>query len=310
MLEKRETIKKVVQVVLIVAIVTAAIYVLMTFEDVPVSPHYAPIVDGRSGKASTSSATEAHTHYKLDDDVSVGYWSYRCRSATWTSYLPIYRSLQSPDAAFLVVDLAVRNNDRTASVLPTLHLVDAQGREYDESSKGSLMQGSFDTLKTLNPGVSSRGYVVFDAPHGKYVLKLSGGLESVEYALVDLPGDPEQNLGTSPARPVVASPSPSPPVDVSRDEIYDSVPRALYKPNAEYTEEALNAKLQGVVVLSATVGTDGRAHDITVQRSLGMGLDENAINTFTRWTFAPAMKNGNPAPAHIDVDITFRLREK
>lgn len=85
---------------------------------------------------------------------------------------------------FFVVDLLVRNNDRTASTLPPLKLVDTQGREYDESS--TLMPGSFSPFKKLNPTVSSQGYVVFDAPRGTYKLKLSGGYESGETALINL----------------------------------------------------------------------------------------------------------------------------
>lgn len=90
-----------------------------------------------------------------------------------------------PETRFLVVDLAVRNNDRTASTLPPMKLLDATGREYDESSKGILIERSLG--KSLSPGVSSRGYVVFDVPQGKYVLKVSAGDTSGESALIVLP---------------------------------------------------------------------------------------------------------------------------
>jgi Domain of unknown function (DUF4352) len=95
-------------------------------------------------------------------------------------------TVETPDAEFLVIDLSIRNNDRTASTLPPFKLMDAQGREYDESDKGTFMQGAFDLFKKLNPGVSSRGYLVFDVPHGEYALKASGGFESGESTLVDL----------------------------------------------------------------------------------------------------------------------------
>ena len=94
---------------------------------------------------------------------------------------------QFPDAIFLVINLAARNNDKTASVVPPLKLVDDEGREYDESSKAVFMEGSFGLLKSLNPGVTGSGYVVFDVPRGKYALKLSGGYTSGKYELVDLP---------------------------------------------------------------------------------------------------------------------------
>jgi hypothetical protein len=84
------------------------------------------------------------------------------------------------------VDLAIRNNDKSASVLAPVKLIDTEGREYDESSKGIFLDNSFGLLKKMNPGVSSRGYVVFDVPRGKYALKVSGGYTSGQSALIDL----------------------------------------------------------------------------------------------------------------------------
>jgi len=55
------------------------------------------------------------------------------------------------------------------------------------SLKAVFMDNSFGILKRLNPGVSSRGYVVFDVPTGKYALKVSGGFASGDSALIDLP---------------------------------------------------------------------------------------------------------------------------
>lgn len=142
-------------------------------------------------------AVEGPKAHRIGEDFAVGYWSYRCNGATWQSMIPSLGTLETPDAAFLVVDLYVRNNDRTASTLPPLKLVDAQGREYDESSKRTFMPGAFDMLKELNPGVSSRGYAVFDAPRGQYTLQVSGGFESGEHALVDLSPPESSDRATS-----------------------------------------------------------------------------------------------------------------
>jgi len=92
----------------------------------------------------------------------------------------------SPDAVFLVVDLAIRNNDKTSSTLPPLKLVDTEGREYDESSKAWAQQNNFGVLKSLNPSVVSRGYAVFDVPKGQYKLQVSGGFTSGDRTLIEL----------------------------------------------------------------------------------------------------------------------------
>lgn len=86
-----------------------------------------------------------------------------------------------------------------------------------------------------------------------------------------------------------------------------SAPRATFSPDPEYSEEARKAKYQGTVVLWVVVGPDGRPHDIRVQRTLGMGLDEKAIEAVRQWKFEPAKKDGNPVAVQINVEVNFRL---
>jgi TonB family protein len=86
-----------------------------------------------------------------------------------------------------------------------------------------------------------------------------------------------------------------------------SAPRALYAPDPEYSEEARKAKYQGTVVLYVVVGPDGRPRDVKVSRSLGLGLDEKAIEAVKSWKFDPARKDGQPVAVQISVEVNFRL---
>ncbi len=86
-----------------------------------------------------------------------------------------------------------------------------------------------------------------------------------------------------------------------------SAPRGLYTPDPEYSEEARKAKYQGTVVLWMVVGADGRPQQIRVQRALGMGLDEKAIEAVRQWKFEPAKLNGQAVPVEINVEVNFRL---
>ena len=86
-----------------------------------------------------------------------------------------------------------------------------------------------------------------------------------------------------------------------------TAPRVIYAPDPEFSDEARVAKYQGVVVLWAIVGTDGRTHNIRVMRSLGMGLDEKAMEAIRRWVFEPGCKGGVPVAVEINVEVTFRL---
>jgi len=86
-----------------------------------------------------------------------------------------------------------------------------------------------------------------------------------------------------------------------------SAPRLIYGPDPEFSEEARKAMYQGTVVLWVIVGTDGRTHEIRVQRSLGMGLDEKAIEAVRVWRFEPARRNGQPVTVQVNVEVNFRL---
>lgn len=86
-----------------------------------------------------------------------------------------------------------------------------------------------------------------------------------------------------------------------------SAPRAIYSPDPEYSEEARKAKYQGTVVLWMIVDADGRPRDIKVMRSVGLGLDEKAIEAVKTWKFEPAHKDGHAVAVQISVEVDFRL---
>jgi len=86
-----------------------------------------------------------------------------------------------------------------------------------------------------------------------------------------------------------------------------AAPKLIFDPEPEYSEEARKAKYQGTCVLSVIVGPDGLAHDIKVTNTLGLGLDEKAIEAVRKWRFEPAVKDGKPVNVLISVQVNFRL---
>jgi len=86
-----------------------------------------------------------------------------------------------------------------------------------------------------------------------------------------------------------------------------TAPRAIYDPDPEYSEEARKAKYQGNVMLWAVIGPDGRPRDLRIARSLGMGLDQKAIDAVAKWRFAPALKDGQPVAVQVNIEVSFRL---
>jgi periplasmic protein TonB len=55
------------------------------------------------------------------------------------------------------------------------------------------------------------------------------------------------------------------------------------------------------------VGKDGHPYNIRVRQSLGMGLDEKAIEAVKNWRFHPATLNGQPVATQIGVQVDFHL---
>jgi TonB family protein len=86
-----------------------------------------------------------------------------------------------------------------------------------------------------------------------------------------------------------------------------SPPRVTYSPPAEFSEEARAAKYQGTCILKLIVGADGNPRNIRVINSIGLGLDEKAMEAVRTWKFKPALKDGKPVAVEIAVEVDFHL---
>jgi TonB family protein len=84
-------------------------------------------------------------------------------------------------------------------------------------------------------------------------------------------------------------------------------PRVIYQTDPEFSEEARKAKYQGTCVLSVTVDANGRPTNIHVLNSLGMGLDEKAMESVRNWKFEPGKKDGHDVAVEIAVEVDFHL---
>lgn len=84
-------------------------------------------------------------------------------------------------------------------------------------------------------------------------------------------------------------------------------PRALLKEPPKYTEEAREARIQGVVILGTVIDTSGRVTDIEVLKGLPLGLSEAAAEAVRQWRFEPALKDGKPVSVFYNLTINFRL---
>jgi TonB family protein len=85
-----------------------------------------------------------------------------------------------------------------------------------------------------------------------------------------------------------------------------SAPSIIFKFDPDYTEAARKAKLNGTVILSLIVDAEGRPQNVRIVKSLGMGLDEEAVVAVTQWRFKPSMKAGQPVSVRATIEVNFR----
>ncbi len=79
-------------------------------------------------------------------------------------------------------------------------------------------------------------------------------------------------------------------------------------PKPDYPAEARRERQEGVVMVSVEVGADGRPGDVSLARSSGFPLlDQAAIQAVRRWTFDPARAAGLAVSSRVSVPVRFSL---
>jgi TonB family protein len=86
------------------------------------------------------------------------------------------------------------------------------------------------------------------------------------------------------------------------------MPKCLYCPNPDYSDQARREKLQGTVIFEVLVSAKGEPLKIHPLKLLGYGLDERAFYTLKTWHFQPATSpDGTPVAVIVPIEVTFRL---
>jgi protein TonB len=83
-------------------------------------------------------------------------------------------------------------------------------------------------------------------------------------------------------------------------------PTQINKVQPVYPADALAARVQGIVILEATIGVDGRVTDAKVLRSVPL-LDQAAVDAVRQWAYTPTLLNGAAVPVIMTVTVTFNL---
>jgi TonB family protein len=94
---------------------------------------------------------------------------------------------------------------------------------------------------------------------------------------------------------------------VKPEEPPDTPVEIVFKPRPDYTDEARQLRIEGEVVIRVLFTAAGEVRILEVVRSLGHGLDENAIRAAEKIRFKPALRNKLPVDSTAVVRIAFQL---
>ena len=73
-----------------------------------------------------------------------------------------------------------------------------------------------------------------------------------------------------------------------------------------YPQIAQAARVQGIVIIEATIGEDGQVINARVLRSVPL-LDQAALDAVRQWQYTPTLLNGVPVPVIMSVTVQFTL---
>ena len=122
----------------------------------------------------------------------------------------------------------------------------------------------------------------------------------------NVPGGVPGGVVAGPAPPLPPPPPPGTPVRVGGNI---TPPKRIKDVPPVYPPVAQSARVEGIVILEATIGRDGRVADVRVLRSIPL-LDQAAIDAVRQWEFTPTMMNGVPTAVIMSVTINFTLGER
>jgi protein TonB len=107
----------------------------------------------------------------------------------------------------------------------------------------------------------------------------------------------------------IPEPPPPPPPPAAPVRVGGNIkaPQKVKHVNPVYPPIAQSARVQGVVIIEATIGPDGAVKDAKVLRSIPL-LDAAALDAVKQWQFTPTLLNGVPVPVIMTVTVQFTLQ--
>ena len=143
--------------------------------------------------------------FEMGAPVAVGALTYNVIDQTWYDALNTDTGQRIPQHRFLILNMTVTNGGAGVQGVPLLTIVGSDGKEYQEETRGEGVPSWMGMIRSAGPAQTEQGNIVFDAPPGKYKLRVSSGgdPESEQTAMINLPFrvDAPATVGTDAIKP-------------------------------------------------------------------------------------------------------------
>ena len=231
--------------------------------------------------------------------------------------------------------------------LPTLPaMTSSVTRNRMERHLNTLLDGvvySVDVFVNPEPGQSLEDFIAEQLANSSYDLKTArdltiNGIRGKEYSTRDATvqffagprrlyrfaagGSSAANAAVSqffssikfgkPRNATEVEDGPGLPLELDGERIYrgkevTTKPRLISKPEPQYTNEALNNRVTGRVILRVLFSKTGDVTNVHVVQGLPHGLSEASIQAARQIRFTPATKDGNPVSMWMQLEYNFNL---
>ena len=107
----------------------------------------------------------------------------------------------------------------------------------------------------------------------------------------------------------VPPPPPPPPLPQGAVRVGGNIkpPTKVVDVKPVYPTDAKDARVQGVVIIEATIDTDGKVVDARILRSIPV-LDQAALDAVKQWEFTPTIVDGVPVKVIMTVTVNFTMQ--
>jgi TonB family protein len=263
----------------------------------------------RTGAEHTVWSTAEGTLYRKDSGDSLRYFE-RALEGTLLFPLPGRGELDS-DRLKLDLKMLPPDKPELACVLATLQwMVDGK---LQAPSSGMANYYCFDpatmALRMAYSNQLSKHFSQLVKTQGRYLARqvvVTDGKQKLFTASVETVEalNPADSVFRPSGDATLEQRAPSPDGDVPDDLMKGSL---IKKTQPVYPLISKMAHEQGVVVLGAVIGTDGRIHDLEVLASPSPMLAESAVNSVKKWEYKPYLLNGVAVEVETIVNVTYSL---